>query len=296
MSESEDEKSGEMSEDGLKEESLPISKREMPNRTTRGKRYFFVYMLKDRMHELIGKALEEDEQFWNQFGFREAESDEDYVESSEGIDKVDSDFDKPEEEEEEEEVDSKSTKERDHKKKTIVIPKKKPHKPQPTEQSESQQVKKNKRMVAEVSLPMEQRSVKVREKTIEQTKEAQKRFAEWEKKQIEKEQKKQDEPKVMAPEKLTQIEQMKEAAMNEEENLKSLELLKQIELTKQKQGYKKKEVALETVVRSNQTIVNGKFSELLLGVKKTMIIVPNSEHIYTGANNKASDTSKSNEF
>ena len=78
--------------------------------------------------------------------------------------------------------------------------------------------------------------------------------------------------------------------------MKSLELLKQKERKKQKQGYKKKGVALETVVRSKQTIVNGKFSELLLGVKKTMIIVPNSEYIYTGANNKTSDTSKSINF
>eukprot|EP00826_Nyctotherus_ovalis_P018886 TRINITY_DN1573_c0_g2_i1.p1 TRINITY_DN1573_c0_g2~~TRINITY_DN1573_c0_g2_i1.p1 ORF type:complete len:368 (+),score=118.86 TRINITY_DN1573_c0_g2_i1:323-1426(+) len=212
------------------------------------------------MHELIGDALEEDEQFWRQFGFQEAENDDDYVESSEGIDKVDSDFDRPEDEEEEE-IETKSTKE--HKKKAAAIPKRRHRKPAATaEQSkgtdnEGNNGKKYKRIAAEVSLPLEQRSVAVREKTLERTKEAQRRFAEWEKRQIEKEQKRQDEPKAAAPEKLTQVEQMKEAAMTEEENVKSLELLKQIELTKQKQGYNKKEVPLNTTIRTTQRIVDG---------------------------------------
>jgi len=208
------------------------------------------------MHELIGEALEEDEQFWRQFGFQEADNDDDYVESSEGIDKVDSDFDRPEEEEEEE-IETKSTKE---KKKPIFL-RKRPHKTivdQTKSTDESQQiVKKYKRIAAEVSLPLEQRSVAVREKTLERTKETQRRFAEWEKKQIEKEQKRQDEPKTVVAEGLTQIDQMKEAALTEQENFKSLEVLKQIEMTKQKQGYNKKEVPLATTIRSTQRAVNG---------------------------------------
>jgi hypothetical protein len=209
------------------------------------------------MHELIGEALEEDEQFWRQFGFQEADSDDDYVESSEGIDKVDSDFDRPEDEEEEEEIETKSTKE----KKKPILPRKRPHKNivdpnKPTDESQ-QTAKKYKRIAAEVSLPLEQRSVAVREKTLERTKETQRRFAEWEKKQIEKEQKRQDEPKTVVAERLTQIDQMKEAALTEEENFKSLELLKQIEMTKQKQGYNKKEVPLATTIRSTQRVVNG---------------------------------------
>lgn len=223
----------------------------------------FILLLKGRMNELIGDALEEDEQFWRQFGFQEAESDDDYVESSEGIDKVDSDFDRPEDEEEEE-IETKSTKEKEFKKRTNILPKKRTHKSiTATDQNkggdnETPQInKKYKRIAAEISLPLEQRSVAVREKTLERTKEAQRRFAEWEKKQIEKEQKRQDEPKATIPEKFTQLEQMKEAALTEQENFKSLELLKQIEMTKQKQGYNKKEVPLATTIRSTQRVIDG---------------------------------------
>lgn len=213
------------------------------------------------MHELIGDALEEDEQFWRQFGFQEADSDDDYVESSEGIDRVDSDFDRPEDEEEE--IETKSTKEKEFKKRTNILPRKRIHKSIAADKNKvgdnetPQTNKKYKRIAAEVSLPLEQRSVAVREKTLERTKEAQRRFAEWEKKQIEKEQKRQDEPKATIPEKFTQIEQMKEAALTEQENFKSLELLKQIEMTKQKQGYNKKEVPLATTIRSTQKLING---------------------------------------
>ena len=131
------------------------------------------------MHELIGKAREEDDQFWSQLGFfKEAESDDDYVASSAGEDVVDSDFDQPEEEEHENE--SESTKERDMKKKAIPIPKPPPHKTHiqskpsniipetvavSTEQSvagqsEAPPTKKTKRLTAEVPLPIEQVNMK----------------------------------------------------------------------------------------------------------------------------------------
>ena len=122
------------------------------------------------MHELVGKAREEDEQFWQQLGvFQEAESDVDYVASSAGEDVVDSDFDQPEEEDKENETES--TKERDTKKKHIgykpPVPVKH-HKaaaemPDATNgevivlgEGEAQQPKKIKRITAEVSLPIEQ--------------------------------------------------------------------------------------------------------------------------------------------
>eukprot|EP00831_Metopus_contortus_P016569 TRINITY_DN16975_c0_g1_i2.p3 TRINITY_DN16975_c0_g1~~TRINITY_DN16975_c0_g1_i2.p3 ORF type:complete len:127 (+),score=38.07 TRINITY_DN16975_c0_g1_i2:3-383(+) len=100
-----------------------------------------------------------------------------------------------------------------------------------TEDGILQPQKKAKRLQAEVPLPMDKRSVAVREKTIERTKEAQKRFAEWEKRQIEKEQKKQDEPKADELDRVSQEEQMMEAAMTEQANIQSLMLLQQIELT-----------------------------------------------------------------
>jgi hypothetical protein len=234
------------------------------------------------MNELVGKAREEDDQFWQLLGFHEAESDEDYIESSDGEDMVDSDFDKPEEEEGE--VETESTKERGAKKKAVpgIVPHrhKVPAKPKikkdlppvpvadgketvavvEGEQDDVQApAKKYKRITAETPLPLEQRSVAVREKTLKRTKEAQRRFAEWEKKQIEKEQKKQDEPKSAAPEKLSQIDQLKEAALTEQENMASLKLLQQIELTRQKQGYNKKEVPLATTIRSTQRIVDDLF-------------------------------------
>ena len=234
------------------------------------------------MHELVGKARDEDEQFWQQLGFHEAESDEDYVASSDGEDMVDSDFDKPEDENEGE-AETESTKGRDTKKKVPPIvskpkPHPKPHVPRvepvasenvadgallqaPSQEGEENGIqppaKKYKRISAETSIPLEQRSVAVREKTLERTKQAQRRFAEWEKKQIEKEQKKQDEPKAAQPERLSQVEQLKQAAITEQENIESLKLLQQIELTRQKQGYNKKEVPLATTIRSCQRIVNG---------------------------------------
>ena len=97
----------------------------------------------------------------------------------------------------------------------------------------------------------------MREKTLARTKEAQKRFAEWEKKQVEKEQRKQDEPKAEAPAKLTQAEQLKEAASTEQYNLQSLRLLQQIELTRQKHSYNKKEVPAASYTRSSQKLING---------------------------------------
>ncbi len=263
---------------------------------------------KGRMHELVGKAREEDEQFWQQLGFREADSDEDYVESSEGEDMVDSDFDKPEDENEGE-METESTRERGgttKRKIAPLAPRPKAHpKPKPVkeaaaageattaqkgEEEEKEDgemlapAKKYKRITAEIPLPLEQRSVAVRQKTIQQTKEAQRRFAEWEKKQIEKEQKKQDEPKVAAPEKLSQIDQLKQAAITEQENLESLKLLQQIELTKQKQGYNKKEVPLATTIRSTQRIVNGH--------PKMQIMIPDPEHLYAGPNKPADATKK----
>jgi len=248
------------------------------------------------MHELIGKAKEEDEQFWELLGFQEVESDEDYEESSAEEDEVDSDFDKPEDENEVE-IETESTKERGSKKKAPTIPKLKTHhhttKPsvvpsqsvqananasaekqeQPNE--EETPLKKTKRLAAETSLPPEQRSVAVREKTLERTKEAQRRFAEWEKKQIEKEQKRENEPKPLIPEKLTQIDQLRLAAITEQENIESLRHLQQIELTKQKQGYKRIEPPAGTTIRSTQKIFNGH--------PRVEIITPTTEQLYTGS-------------
>lgn len=125
--------------------------------------------LKGRMHELVGKAREEDEQFWQQLGFfQEAESDDDYVESSAGEDVVDSDFDQPEEENENEN-ETESTKVRDSKKKPPppTVPRRRPH-AQPAKapnsdinaqgdaEADIQPAKKVKRLAAEVSLPLEQ--------------------------------------------------------------------------------------------------------------------------------------------
>eukprot|EP00831_Metopus_contortus_P016568 TRINITY_DN16975_c0_g1_i1.p2 TRINITY_DN16975_c0_g1~~TRINITY_DN16975_c0_g1_i1.p2 ORF type:complete len:126 (+),score=45.66 TRINITY_DN16975_c0_g1_i1:3-380(+) len=59
----------------------------------------------------------------------------------------------------------------------------------------------------------------------------QQRRAKREKRQIEKEQKKQDEPKADELDRVSQEEQMMEAAMTEQANIQSLMLLQQIELT-----------------------------------------------------------------
>ena len=60
----------------------------LPKRATRGQ----------RMNALVGKAIEEDEEFWNQGIFAEPDSDDDFASkdesSSQGRDSFDSDFDK----------------------------------------------------------------------------------------------------------------------------------------------------------------------------------------------------------
>ena len=53
--EEEDEEDGEEEEDEEEEEPAPVIIKELPKRSTRGQ----------RMNALVGKALEEDEQFWN---------------------------------------------------------------------------------------------------------------------------------------------------------------------------------------------------------------------------------------
>jgi len=74
------------------EKEVDIPKRELPQRSTRGK----------RMIKLLGKALEEDEEFWGQEFFADEKQDESYSESEEGSnDVIDSDFEKAEEEEKE---------------------------------------------------------------------------------------------------------------------------------------------------------------------------------------------------
>ncbi len=159
-----------------------IQRREMPERTTRGKRYCCLLIhVKGRMHELIGKAREEDDKFWQEFGmFQEVESDDDYVASSAGEDVVDSDFDQPEEEEAAAGDENESTKERVQRKKKEpgYVPRPRPAVPkQPAklpdapaggvEEQDAQSVqadkdkipqppKKTKRLTAEVPLPMEQ--------------------------------------------------------------------------------------------------------------------------------------------
>ncbi len=105
----------------------------------------------------------------------------------------------------------------------------------------------------------------MREKTVERTKEAQRKFAEWEKRQIEKEQKKQGEPKPEAPARLTQAEQLQEAVRTEEANLRSLQLLQQIELTRQKHNFNKREAPAGTYVRSSQQVANGTSMMLIFG-------------------------------
>jgi vacuolar protein sorting-associated protein 72 len=82
-------------EDESEEPPAPIAPRELPKRSTRGQ----------RMNVLVGKALEEDEQFWKQglFGAGGKEdvgeaSDESYNSKAEsesaGKDSFDSDFDR----------------------------------------------------------------------------------------------------------------------------------------------------------------------------------------------------------
>ena len=79
--------------------SLPLPRKILPARVTRGR----------RMGKLVGEIAEADEMFWNQDAFREDESDESVAESditsdsSDGSDSADSDIDKPEPEDDDEE-------------------------------------------------------------------------------------------------------------------------------------------------------------------------------------------------
>lgn len=123
----------------------------------------------------------------------------------------------------------------------------------------------------------------VREKTLAKTKEAHKRFADWVKKQVEKDQKKLDEPKPNLPTRVSQIDQMKEAAATEQLNIQSLQALQQIELTKQKHAYSKKEQSACLIIKSKQSIVNG--------LPKTMFQVPSTESLYLS--NKTQENSRS---
>lgn len=127
------------------------------------------------MHELIGKAREEDEQFWQQLGFfQEPENDDDYVESDNAEDVVDSDFDQPEEENQEsEKEDDKERAVKKNKIKERIFIKHHHHKAeakikegekvdgpfnteQPSEDSSAFPAKKVKRLAAETLLPIEQ--------------------------------------------------------------------------------------------------------------------------------------------
>ena len=128
---------------------------------------------------------------------------------------------------------------------------------------------------------MVQRSVAVREKTLAKTKEAQQRFAAWEKRQIEKEQKRLDEPKPEEQTGVTQAEQMQSAVFTEQANLQSLHLLQQIEMTRQKHTYAKKDNPTALFVRSAQRLSNG--------APTTVFKVPTSENLLPLAN---FDTSK----
>ncbi len=261
------------------------------------------------MHELVGKAREEDEQFWQQLGFfQEADSDDDYIESSCDEDIVDSDFDQPEEEEAadgeaEAEVEnggddadrrearskgvpsSRVEAGRTHRllkdPPVVVEDEDSPERRAMTAETAVPPAKKVKRLAAEVPVPLEQRSVAVREKTLEKTKEAQRRFAEWEKRQIEKEQKRLDEPKPEEQVGLTQAEQMQHAAFTEQANQQSLQLLQQIEMTKQKHTYAKKDNPTTLFVHSTQRIVSG--------VPTTVFRIPLSENLMPLA---STDTSK----
>jgi hypothetical protein len=118
------------------------------------------------MHELVGKAREEDEQFWSEMGFfAEAPSDDEYQASENGEDVVDSDFDRPEDEEEENEEEDIKIKDRDKKKTIRDRPIIKRHKvPKEVDEADKNQngeedisgpSKKIKRLAAEVPLPME---------------------------------------------------------------------------------------------------------------------------------------------
>ena len=79
--------------------SLPLPRKILPARVTRGR----------RMGKLVGEIAEADEMFWNQDAFREDESDESVAESditsdsSDGSDSADSDIDKPEPDDDEDE-------------------------------------------------------------------------------------------------------------------------------------------------------------------------------------------------
>ena len=89
----EDDEEGEDEEE--EEEPEPVIIKELPKRSTRGQ----------RMNALVGKAIEEDEQFWNSGIFAGAAeenaegSDESYNSKEEsasaGQDSFDSDFDRP---------------------------------------------------------------------------------------------------------------------------------------------------------------------------------------------------------
>ena len=121
--ESSDEDEGEEAENEESEEEK-LSHKELPQRNSRGK----------RMNTLVGRALEEDEEFWGQDFFREGDDDESFdAHSSEAKDSFDSDFDKSEhsnegegEEDENERQIRKQERAKKKKVKFMIPPKKKP--------------------------------------------------------------------------------------------------------------------------------------------------------------------------
>lgn len=210
----------------------PPPGREMPERTTRGKR------MGTAVAAGAGQEDEADEDFWNQDFFAEEVQDEIYETESEPEDVVDADFEESEEEadsdeERQAEADARAV----DKKKTLKPPgyKQAPLKPKPKLKHVDAQETTNKqaRAAPTVFIPAE-RTVSVRQSTRQKVQEGE------EERRMQETMKPRRVSRPVVHRQLTQEELLAEAANTEIENFKSLELLEaREEATKKKANVKK---------------------------------------------------------